>query len=442
MSFVSNLAILLSVDESFKQAKRIHLIGIGGIGISALARLLHHEGRTISGTEDNESPQTLDELRAQGVSISLDLDPKALPLADCYIYSDAWLTKHPEVLEEARSRGVPALSYFEALGKATRGYYLFAVAGTHGKTTTTAMLTDILERAELDPTAVIGSLRAKTKSNFRPGGKKYFVVEADEYMRHFLYFSPQVLIITNIDRDHLDYYKDLADIQSAFRELAQKVPEDGFVVCDTSHPHLFPVLEGLKATIVNYAEAGDIPKLKFPGKHNVANACAALAAARVLGVADEVAYKALADFAGTARRFEYKGETPVGALVYDDYAHNPPKVRAALEGTREYFPNKRIVAVFQPHLYSRTRLLLPEFAESFGDANEVIVLPIYAAREQDDGLVSSETLASELGKRGVKVSPLSFLEAEGYLKSTLGPSDVVLTLGAGEAHKVGEAILS
>ncbi|MCE9643688.1 UDP-N-acetylmuramate--L-alanine ligase [Candidatus Parcubacteria bacterium] len=430
------------MEESLTQAKRIHLIGIGGIGISALARLLHHEGRVISGTEDNESAATLDELRAQGVSISLDLDPKALPSADCYIYSDAWLTKHPAVLEEARSRGVPTLSYFEALGKATRGYYLFAVAGTHGKTTTTAMLTDILEEAKLDPTAVVGSLRVKTKSNFRPGGGKYFVVEADEYMRHFLYFSPQVLVITNIDRDHLDYYRDLEDIQSAFRELALKVPEDGFVVCDTANPHLFPVIEGLRATVVNYAEAGEIPQLKLPGKHNIANAKAALSAARTVGVKDDVVLPALASFEGTARRFEYKGETPAGAFVYDDYAHNPPKVRAALEGTREKYPDRRIVAVFQPHLYSRTRLLLPEFAESFGDANEVIVLPIYAAREQDDGSTSSEMLADELGKRGVKVSPLSFIEAEEYLKSTLGPSDLVLTLGAGEAHKVGEAILS
>lgn len=430
------------MESSFRKAKRVHVIGIGGIGISALARLLVHEGREVSGTEDNESPQTLDELRTRGVPISLDLEPKSLPVADCYVYSDAWLTKHPAVLEEARSRGVPALSYFEALGEVANAYHLFAVAGTHGKTTTTAMLTDILETAGLDPTAVIGSLRTKTKSNFRPGVGKYFVVEADEYMRHFLYFSPQVLVITNIDRDHLDYYRDLEDIQSAFRELAQKVPENGFVICNASHPHLAPVLEGLKATVVDYAAVGEIPTLKLPGKHNVENAQAALAAARTLGVSDEVAFQALASFEGTARRFEYKGETPAGALVYDDYAHNPQKVQAALAGARERFPERRIVAVFQPHLYSRTRLLLPEFAESFGNVDEVIVLPIYAAREQDDGTISSEKLAEELSKHGAKVSSLSFAEAEGYLKSTLGPRDLVLTLGAGEAYKVGEALLT
>lgn len=205
----------------------MHLIGIGGVGISALARLLLSRGKRVSGVEDNESQETLAALQEQGVSISRDLTPEALPQADCYVYSDAWLAKHPELLEEARTRGVDVISYFEALGSITHDYKVIAVAGAHGKTTTTAMVADVLEAAGLDPTSVVGSLLVKTKSNYHEGTSDYFVVEADEYMRHFLVFEPYIVLITNIDADHLDYYADLADIESAFRALVEKVPTTG-----------------------------------------------------------------------------------------------------------------------------------------------------------------------------------------------------------------------
>ena len=310
-------------EFNLQAAQRIHIIGPGGIGISALARLLVAQGKTVSGTEDNESKETLDPLRALGVTISLDLDPKKLPAADCYLYSDAWLTKHPEVLKEARTRGMPVLSYFEALGQIANNYYLIAVSGAHGKTTTTAMLIDVLEAGGLDPTAVVGSLRAKTKSNFREGNGKYFVVEADEYMRHFLNFTPAILLINNIDADHLDYYKDLADIQSAFKELVQKIPKGGFVVCNPGDPKVAPVLEGVVATVVDYTKYFDpqLP-LKVLPLHRI-NAAGVLAIADKLGIASDVAKAALAEFSGTWRRFEYKGTTAKGALVYDDYAHHP-----------------------------------------------------------------------------------------------------------------------
>src|SRR3989344_131119 len=233
--------------------KHVHLIGIGGIGISALARMLLERGYDLSGTNDSESKETLDELRAGGVAISLDIEPKNLPHADLYIYSDAWLTNHPEVITEARSRGVSVVSFYEALGEvANKAECLVVVAGSHGKTTTTAMLIDVLEAGELDPTGWVGSLRAKTKSNFRAGGTKYFVGEADEYRRHFLNYTPKILVITNLEADHLDYYKDLADVQSAFRELAQKVPTDGFIICDPSMPTVAPVIKEVTATVVDY----------------------------------------------------------------------------------------------------------------------------------------------------------------------------------------------
>jgi len=425
-----------------QRTQRIHIIGIGGIGISALARLLVAQGKTVSGTEDNESKETLDPLRALGVGVSLDLDPKKLPQADCYLYSDAWLTRHPEVLAEARTRGVPALSYFEALGLIANQYYLLAVAGAHGKTTTTAMLIDVLEAGGLDPTAVVGSLRAKTKSNFRAGAGKYFIVEADEYMRHFLNFTPTILLINNIDADHLDYYKDLADIQSAFKELARKVPAGGFVVCNPNDPKVVPILEGIAATVVDYTKFFDpqLP-LKVLPLHRI-NAAGVLAIADVLGVESSVAKGALAEFSGTWRRFEYKGTTAKGALLYDDYAHHPLEIKTTLASIREQFPNKKIRVAFHPHLYSRTKLLMDDFAKAFGDASDVVIAPIFAAREKPDPSVSSEILAERITKEGTPARAVDSLDKiTDYIKNEAGEGDLLVTMGAGDIYKAGEAAL-
>lgn len=429
--------------------KKIHIIGIGGIGISALARLLVAQGKHISGTEDNQSKETLDPLRELGVEISLlpaggqvIWDHKVLPQADCYLYSDAWLTRHPEVLAEARSRGVPALSYFEALGHIANQYYLIAVAGAHGKTTTTAMLIDVLEAGGLDPTAIVGSLRAKTKSNFRAGKGKYFVVEADEYMRHFLQFKPSVLLINNIDADHLDYYKDLADIQSAFKELAQKVPASGFVVCNPGDPKVAPVVEGIAATVVDYTKFFDpeLP-LKVLPLHRI-NAAGVLAIASVLGVESGTAKAALAEFSGTWRRFEYKGATAKGAVLYDDYAHHPLEIKTTLASIREQFPDKKIRVAFHPHLYSRTKILMDDFAKAFEGASDVVLAPIFAAREQPDPTVSSEILAERITAEGTPARAVDSLDKiADYIKNEAGEGDLVVTMGAGDIYKAGEAAL-
>jgi len=422
-------------------AKKVHLIGIGGIGISALARMLLERGYEISGTNDSESSETLDELRAKGVKISLDLEPKNLPSADLYIYSDAWLTNHPEVIEETRSRGVPAVSFYEALGEiANKSKCLIVIAGAHGKTTTTAMLIDVLEAAGLNPTGWVGSLRAKTKSNFRAGGEEYFIGEADEYRRHFLNYSPKVLVITNIEADHLDYYKDLADLQSAFRELAQKVPKDGFVVCDTSDKNVRPVIAGLHCGVVDYRSHFDkaLP-LKVLPLHKI-NAAAVLAVAHVLGVDEKVARKTLADFTGTWRRFEYKGETSRGAVVYDDYAHHPTEIVTTLKSVREQFPDKKIIVIFHPHLYSRTKVFMEEFARAFEDADEVLIAPIFAARETPDPEVTSEVLAEKIAQSGKKAQSLSSLDAAtDYIKNGPIKGDLVITMGAGDIYKSAEA---
>src|SRR3989344_2078226 len=422
-------------------AKKVHLIGIGGIGISALARLLLERGYDVSGTNDSESKETLDEVRAKGVNISLDLEPQKLPSADLYVYSDAWLTNHPEVVEEARSRGVPTRSFYEVLGEiANKSKCLIAVAGAHGKTTTTAMFIDVLEAAGLNPTGWVGSLRAKTKSNFRAGGDEYFIGEADEYRRHFLNYSPKILVITNIEADHLDYYKDLADLQSAFRELAQKVPKDGFIVYDSSQPSVLPVIEGVVATVVDYKKYFDpnLP-LKVLPLHKI-NAAAVLAVANILKIDAATAKKALAEFAGTWRRFEYKGETARGAVVYDDYAHHPTEIVTTLKSVREQFPDKKIIVIFHPHLYSRTKVFMEEFARAFEDADEVLIAPIFAARETPDHEVTSEVLAEKIAQSGKKAQSLSSLDAAtDYIKNGPIKGDLVITMGAGDIYKSAEA---
>ncbi|MCE9629074.1 MAG: UDP-N-acetylmuramate--L-alanine ligase [Candidatus Vogelbacteria bacterium] len=426
-----------------EKINKIHCIGIGGVGISSLARLLVHQGKEVSGTNDGPSPDTLDGLRQSGVQISLDLDPANLPEADLYIYSDAWLTNNPEVLAQAKTSGKPCLSYFEALGLIASGYDVIAIAGTHGKTTTTSMVADVLEDAGLDPTVVVGSIRAKTKSNFQAGNSKWLVVEADEYRRHFLQFTPKVLAIINIDADHLDYYEDLADIQSAFRELVLKVPVDGVVICNPSDPNIGPVIKDATCQIVDYTKFID-PNLKLnvPGEHNRLDAGVVLTVADWLKISITLSRGALEKFTGTWRRFEYLGTTKDGVLVYDDYAHHPKEIQATLAGAREKWPAKKIVVVFQPHLYSRTKLLLNDFAGSFTLADEVIILPIYAARETADPTISHQILVDEISKHQVQVLAVeSFSEAKIRLKTTLESGEVVITMGAGNVVEIAKSML-
>ena len=426
--------------------KRVHFIGIGGIGISALARLVLHKGRKVSGTNDSESPETLSALREQGVLISLDTSPEALPDADCYVYSDAWPNNFPRVVEAARKTGKPTLSYFEALGSVANCYYLIAVAGAHGKTTTTAMAIDVLEAAGLDPTAVVGSLRAKTKSNFRAGKNKYFVVEVDEWQRHFLAFLPDILVITNIDPDHLDYYHDLADIQDAFSELARRVPEDGFIICNPTHENVAPVLAGARATIIDYTKLVDpLLSLKAPGVHNFMNAGAVLALAKALRIDPEVAKKALEDFAGTWRRSEYIGETGKGALICDDYGHHPTEIETTLRGFRERYPKRRMIVAFQPHLHSRTKAFFDRFVETLALADEVVLAPIFEARREVDHSVSSAKLAEAIqGKLREKLEKTrafpSYEAIAEYLKTNTGSNDLIITMGAGAINTVAEMI--
>lgn len=424
--------------------RKAHFIGIGGIGISALAQLYMHNGWEVVGTNDEPSPETLDRIRAQGVVIHLEADVKNIaPDTSLVVYSSAWETREPEFMRQVRELGIPMASYFEALGTVANGKRTVAVAGTHGKTTTTGMLAKILKDEGLKPSAIVGSIVKDFESNYLPGESEWFVVEACEYQRHFLELSPEVLVITNIEFDHSDYYEDLKDVQNAFRTLMKKVPEYGAIITDTSHPHIAPLLEGLSATVVDYASEPAYALL-LPGEFNQANARAASAAAKwiVKDVSDERIAHALAGFHGTWRRFEYKGQTESGVTVYDDYAHHPSAIKETLRALREKALG-RIIVAFHPHLYSRTRDLFDGFVRAFGDADEVVIAPIYAARETDDGSVSSAMLAEAVRKEGIPAIAFETLEeVEGHLREVMRPGDTIMTMGAGDIFRIANDLVA
>ncbi len=425
--------------------KHIHFIGIGGIGMSALARFWHHEGALVTGSDRDRSLVT-EGLEALGIVINYDQNNTTIYSSNSVsehpinlvVYTEAMAHDHPEMVA-ARALGVPMVNYFEALGQVANEYYLIAVAGSHGKTTTTAMITDILEEAGLDPTAIIGSLRSKTKSNFRAGKSKYAVVEACEYKRDFLHLKPDVLIITNIEWEHVDYYKDLVDVQSAFRTLAESVPEDGAVIANVTDKNVAPVIAGLQANVIDYRPFIDISlRLRHPGMHNRMNAAAARGAAEFLGVETAKVNEALEWFAGTWRRFEYKGEV-MGAPVYDDYGHHPTELRATFAGMRELYPDHRLKVVFQSHTYTRTHELFADFVDVLATADEVVLLPIYAAREENHSGVSSDKLATAINALGTLATGYETIPAAAQaVKDSLSYDEktVVLVIGAGPVTEV------
>lgn len=420
---------------------RAHFTGIGGIGMSALAQMLRERGYQVTGTDRDESPVT-ELLREKGITVVIGQVAENVALdTSVLVYSDAVPVDNPE-RARASELGIPQRSYFEMLGSVSEELRTIAVAGTHGKTTTTGMLARILRDAGAEPTAVVGSLVRDFGSNYLSGNRDLFVVEACEYRRHFLNLSPYILVITNLEFDHTDYFTDLTDLQSAFRTLMEKVPAHGAIITDTSNPNINTLLDGLAAPVIDYASELAYP-LRLPGSFNQNNARAAAAAARVawptLGEGELAA--SLADFHGTWRRFEYKGTTKGGALVYDDYAHHPTAIEETLRALRAKHPDKRLVVAFHPHLYSRTRDLFDGFTRAFRDADRVLIAPIYAAREADDGTVSSELLAERIREQEVDAAALpSFAAIEAEL-SVCKDDTVIMTMGAGDIYKVADALV-
>ncbi len=424
---------------NLKKIKKVYILGIGGIGVSAIARMMKAEGKEVSGLDAGES-EIVEALRKEGISVAVGPNSSDVPVGtELVVHTRALEVADAHILEEVKAKGIPLLSYPQVLKMISEDKYTIAISGMHGKTTTTAMVSHMMKRCGLHPTTIVGSIMKDVGSNFLAGDSDYFIVEADEYRRSFLNLSPKVLVITNIDEDHLDYYKDIDDIKDAFHELAMKVLADGVIICNPDAPYVKDVIEGVQTEVVNYAHnLADIPSLLVPGAYNRENAACAFAVGRHLGLHRKEIEDALMSFAGTWRRFEYIGKSSVGALIYDDYGHHPTEIEAVLSTAREAFGPKKIYVVFHPHLYSRTKLLLHDFARSLArEGMEVLIPPIYPAREAHDPSISSEILATEIQKEGgIAKTFKDFAEIEAYLTSILKESDVLLTLGAGESNKV------
>ena len=419
-------------------AKKIFIVGIGGIGVSALARILKGRGREVTGSDVAASEVTSD-LVSAGIPVAIGHRADNLP-PECglLIYSNAVPKDNPERAEAAR-RGVKQQSYPEALGKLLNDYEkVIAVAGTNGKTTTTAMIGWILEQAGYDPTVLVGSKVLAWNSNARIGGMKYFVLEADEYKRAFLNYHPDIAVITNIAADHLDYYKDLDDVKSAFLDFARNIKKGG------------KLIEGWK--IVSLREISRREKnwkLRIPGRFNQENATCAAAVCRVLQVPEEKIAEALCSFAGTWRRFELVARRFIGnreISIISDYAHHPDGIRVTLQAVYEYYPGKKILTVFQPHQHNRTKMLFKEFVEAFctSKLNDFIISEIFdvAGREESqDQNVSSQDLVREIKQCGKNVEYAADLdEAEKIARARLGDYDMIIFMGAGDIYTVANKI--
>ncbi len=429
------------MEVNLEKIKSVYFIGIGGIGVSAVARLMSIYGKKVAGSDSSPSLVT-EQLSKLGIKIYKGHDEKNIPKdTDLLVHTIAVQKNNQEMLE-AKRRKIQTITYPEMLSIISKNTETIAVSGTNGKTTTTAMLAKVMMDAKLDPTVIVGSLMKDSDSNLTVGKSKYFLVEACEYRRSFLNLYPKILVITNIDLDHLDYYKDIKDIQSAFRTLALRVPVNGAIICNTSDAKLRPVIKGLKCKIIDYGQYKKPElKLKSPGEHNRQNAAAVSAAAEFLGMKKKTTNKSLERFSGTWRRFDLKGKTKNGTLIYDDYAHNPQKIKSTLSGLKEKYPSKRRVVFFQPHLFSRTKLLLKEFSSAFNDGDIVYILPIFAAREKLDRTINSSMLVSKIIKQGI---PSQLLESPDRVLAEirkLNQHSVVMMMGAGDIYKLSELIL-
>lgn len=426
--------------------KKIHFIGIGGIGMSALARFFKSKGVIVSGSDMSRSEIT-DTLEKEGIEIFLSQVAENISdEVDCVIYTIAVKEDNTEFIE-VKKRGIPLFTYAEMLGKVSADYYTIAISGTHGKTTTTAMITKIFQDVQLKPNAIVGSLLSESKSNFVAGESNYFIVEACEYGRSFHNLSPTILVITNIEEDHLDYYADLAEIKGAFKEMVQKVPDNGYIICDPEDENLKEVIDGAKGQVINYKKyVEELPHLFVPGAHNRQNAAAALAVIDAVTTTEkhveiQAAKESLKTFKGTWRRLEFKGETIHGALVYDDYAHHPSEIKSSLSALKEKYVDKKILVIFQPHLYSRTKSFLDGFADVLREfSDRVIVLPIYAAREKPDGTIDSMMLVEKIYEDKAEHADTFFDATKLALDKIINTDWVIVTVGAGDVSRISNML--
>ena len=451
-------------NNMLSKGSKIHFIGIGGISMSALARILMDDGCIVSGSDMKESHITK-QLEEFGAKVIIGQKAENITNQDLVVYTAAVKEDNPEFIA-AKEKGIEIIDRAELLGAIMKRYQNpIAVSGTHGKTSTTGMISQIYLEADMDPTVTIGGELDVIGGNLRVGKKDIFIAEACEYHRSFLKFSPKTTVMLNIEEDHLDFFTGLDDIIDTFHRLALITPDDGALIANVDDKNVVKAIEGVNKNIVTIGietacdyQGCDIThdsadkcmfkilkngeyyatvSLAVPGKHNVYNALCAFAVADMSGIDKNIICSALGKFIGAHRRFERKGFFN-GALIVDDYAHHPSEIKATLDAAKN-MGFKNIYCVFQPHTYTRTKMLFDDFVRVFSESGvNVIITDIFAAREKDTGLVSSEELAAATEGAVYKAS---FDDVEKYLKGCLKPDDIAFTMGAGDVYKIGESLL-
>lgn len=455
---------------NISQYKHIHCIGIGGIGLSAVAEIFASRGYTVSGSDMKMSEMT-EHLKSRGITVYEGHSAENIKGADLIIYSAAVSPENPEITE-ARKNGILTVTRAEALGALMEDYpSSIAVSGTHGKTTTTSMVSLILENAKTDPTILVGGNLHEFGGNVKIGKSDLFVTEACEYMDSFLSLRPKMEIILNIDSDHLDYFKDIDHIVASFDRFAKLVPEDGCIVAYEANPFVNKVISDAKCRVVTFGFSANCDycatniefnseghplfdvrskgkflgrvQLEVPGEHNISNALASFAACHTLGVSPEIIIDTLSRYHGTQRRFDIIGTTKNNVKIIDDYAHHPTEIRATLKAARN-IPHNRLWCLFQPHTYTRTMALFDEFTTAFDDADVLIMAEIYAAREKNIYKISSKKLITEIKKKQPAKEAYYFNSLEeiaAFVSNNAQEGDMVITMGAGDIYKVAEMLM-
>ena len=460
--------INLSSIDNLKQYKHIHMIGIGGVSMSGIAEILHNWGIFVTGSDCTRT-KTTDRLSSHGIFVSIGSNTNLVEKADLVIYSAAIKQDDPELIC-AQENSIPTVERADFVGYITRIYNeTIGISGTHGKTTTTSMISLCFIEAGLDPSIQVGAMLKEINGNYRVGNSDYFILEACEYVESFLKFSPKSSIVLNIDNDHLDYFKNFDNVKNAFIKFVKLLPNNGFLVVNGDDRNCLNLKEYTNAKLITYGinnksadfTANNITfddngfpefdvyyknnffdkiKLSVPGSHNILNALATIALSHQYGLSKTAIRNGLLSFTGAHRRFEFIGNLN-NASIFDDYAHHPTEIKATFNSLSNKKYNKSWV-VFQPHTYSRTKNLLSDFADSLKDFDNIIITDIYAAREKNEFGISSKDLINELNKLGKSALYISdFKDIANYLKDNVKENDIVITLGAGTITNLGKMLL-
>lgn len=462
----------------FSKIKTIYMIGIKGVGMTMLAEFLVHHGYTVSGSDVPESFMTDAVLEKAGIAVSTPFQTENIPAnVDLIIYSMAYTETTNLEVAAAKEKRLPLVSYAEALGEIFNTHKGVAVAGSHGKTTTTAWLGFVLWQAKSEPNVMVGAKVPQFEAASLTGNSHLLVVEADEYLNKLKYLNPKIILLNNIDYDHPDYFLDHASYEDVFRQFVLKLPKSGILIANADDQAISNIVKDLPCTVITYSlegrgdyNASDLQyhnqeqffkvskrseemienettdlgnfSIKLLGSHNVSNALAVIATSIELGVSLVDIRRYLGEFLGTARRLEVMGSFH-GAVILDDYAHHPTEIKATLAAVRQRYPHEKLRVIFHPHTFTRTKALLQEFGLSFQGADEVIVLDIYGSAREEQGGVTSEEVVEEIKKHSQQsVIHISTLEAvEQYLRETTGEGQVILLMGAGDVFRIGQRLL-